>query len=66
MSEKLAQIINYLISIGLLIFILGVLERKSRQQPGFTIFGQSFKTISSIIFVVLGINLALILFTLFS
>lgn len=64
MSEKLAQIVNYLISIGLLTFILIVLQRKSNQQPDFKIFGQSFKTISMIIFVALGINLALVLLTL--
>jgi hypothetical protein len=55
MTDKLPEIINYLIGIGLMITVLLVLEQKRKTQPDFTVFGLKFSNLKMMIYVGIAI-----------
>jgi hypothetical protein len=61
MAPKLASIINYLISIGVFIYIFFFLRNKSIENPSMKFGGLSIKTLSILIYIGLAINIGLII-----
>lgn len=50
MIDKLPAIINYLISIGVMIVVLLVLEQKRKVQPDFTVFGLKISSLKMLMY----------------
>lgn len=65
MADKLAGIINYLISLGGLIYILFVFKRRSIDHPDYSLLGYPIKTIITITYIGITINIFLIIGVLF-
>ena len=61
MTGKLAEIIDYLIGAGVMTYMLFVVKRKSAEQPLMKISGLSIKTIITIIYVGLSLDILLII-----
>lgn len=50
MADKLPAVINYMISIGLMIAVLFVLEQKRKVQPDFAVFGLKISSLKMMIY----------------
>ena len=65
MVDKLPIIINYLISLGGLTYILFVFKRRSLNHPDYSLFGYPIKTIITITYIGISLNILLIIGVLF-
>jgi len=61
MADKIAGLISNFISVAAFIFVIVFLQRKSIANPDLKLFGLSLKTLNFILFVGLGISLALLI-----
>jgi hypothetical protein len=64
MASKLASIINYLISIGVFMYMIFFLRNKSVENPSMKLGGFSIKTLSILMYIGLTINIGFVIWTL--
>jgi disulfide bond formation protein DsbB len=60
MADKIAGLISNFISVAAFIFAIAFLQRKSASNPDLKLFGLSMKTVNFLLFLGLGISLALL------
>lgn len=65
MSPLSAEVVNYGISIFLIIAMLTILQGRARQNPDFKLFGMNIEQLKRVAYVGIGIYLLLILAALF-
>ena len=65
MVDKLPGIVNYLISLGGLTYILFVFKRRSLNHPDYSLLGYPIKTIITITYIGISINIVLMIGVLF-